>query len=101
MKLLIATFCASLLTSSFVFAEEGKCDKCPGEKKADTTLLAEKCEKGKCDKDKKESTLLAEDCEKGKCDKEKKESTLFLANCKDDKCKKDKEEKKESTLLVA
>ena len=94
MKLFITSLCASMLVIPMSYADD--------------------CEKGKCDKEKKEGTLLSDcgkcedkkacdkecekDCEK-KCDKEKQEGTL-LSDC--GKCKKDGEsaEKKEEGTLV-
>ena len=81
MKLLLTALCASFMVVP-AFAsecEKGKCDK---EKKEEGTLAhCGKCEKDKDhdkdkDKDKeekKEAELLASECEKGKCDKDKKE----------------------------
>ncbi len=53
MKLLLSAIVATFMVSPLAFASD--------------------CEKGKCDKEKKEEGTLASDCEKGKCDKEKKE----------------------------
>ena len=79
MKLLLTAFCAAMITSPLAFAE--------------------KCEKGKCDKDKEESTMVApcDKCDKHKKD-EKKEDALLAEKCDKEKCDKDKEE---STLLAA
>lgn len=74
MKLFITALCASMIVVPMSYADE--------------------CEKGKCDKEKKEGTILADcgkcdkDCEK-KCDKDKKEGAL-ASSC-GDKCKKDGE----------
>lgn len=91
MKLLLTAFCAAMITSPFAFAD--------------------KCEKGKCDKEKQESTLVAE---AGKCDKckkgddadKKEEGTLVAEAAKCEKCKDGKKcekckkagEKEEGTL---
>jgi hypothetical protein len=85
MKLFITALCASMLVIPMSYAEE--------------------CEKGKCEKEKKEGTLLSDcgkcedkkdkDCEKKECDDEKKEGTL-LSDCGKCEDKKDKDcEKKE------
>lgn len=69
MKLLLSALFASVIAAPIAFAEG--------------------CEKGKCDKEKKESTVMKADCDCGDCDGKK---------CEDcDKCKK-KEEKKEGSL---
>ena len=90
MKLLLTALCASFMIIPSAFSsecEKGKCDK---EKKEEGTVLAAcgKCKKdGDCDKDKekaKEEGTLAH-C--GKCDKDG-----------DKDKKKDEEEKKEGTL---
>ena len=73
MKLLLTALCASFMV---------------------VPAFSSECEKGKCDKDKKEQGTVAE-CEKGKCDKEKKEEGT-LADC--DKCKKGDEKKEEGTI---
>jgi hypothetical protein len=78
MKLILTALCASFMIIPAAFAED--------------------CDKGKCDKDKKEEGTLASDCDKdkGKCDK-KEEGTL-ASDCDKDKGKCDKEKKEEGTL---
>lgn len=79
MKLFLSALCASFIIAPLSFAKD--------------------CEKGKCDKEKKEETILA-DCGKCKkdCDKEKEaEGTLLAGKCKKDgDC--DKEKEAEGTL---
>lgn len=100
MKLFLSAICASFLLAPLTFAsdcEKGKCDK---EKKEEGTI-AGKCKK--CDEGegaKKEEGALAGKCKDKKCDEEKKEEGT-LAHC--GKCKGDKEhkeggDKKEGTL---
>ncbi|MBC8127690.1 MAG: hypothetical protein H8M99_11180 [Gloeobacteraceae cyanobacterium ES-bin-144] len=93
MKLFLSALCASLIIAPFSYAEGD-------------------CEKGKCDKDKKEGTMLVakEDCGCTKCkegtkcadcDKCKKaEDKLMASDC--GKCKKEgaKEEEKAAGTLV-
>jgi hypothetical protein len=102
MKLFLSALCASLIIAPLSFAnecEKGKCDK----EKKEGTLLTDcgKCKKeGECDKDKKDSGTLAADCGKckkeGECDKDKKDSGTLAADCgkckKDDGCDKDKKD---------
>ena len=75
MKLLLTALCASFMVVP-AFAsecEKGKCDK--DKKEEGTVLLAGDCDKCKKGEEKKEEGALAltGDCEKGKCDKDKKE----------------------------
>ena len=90
MKLFLSALCASFIIAPLSFASE--------------------CEKGKCDKEKKEGTVLAADC--GKCDSEKcksgkcddcdkcKKSGELLADCGKCKKKDGDKEKEEGTLLA-
>ena len=92
MKLLLTALCASFMV---------------------LPAFASECEKGKCDKEKKEEGALAH-C--GKCgtdkehdkdkDKEKKEEkkddgALLASDCEKGKCDKDKEKKEEGALLAS
>lgn len=88
MKLFLSALCASFMIAPLSFADD--------------------CEKGKCDKEKKEGTVLSAcdkcDCEKCKddkcadCDKCKKakDGLQLASDC--DKCKKGDEKKEEGTL---
>ena len=81
MKLFLTALCASFMIIPTAFASD--------------------CEKGKCDKEKKEEGTLAGKCKKD-CDKEEAKEEGTLADC--GKCKKEgdkdkkEEEKKEGTL---
>ena len=101
MKLLLTALCASFMVTSASFAaecEKGKCDK---EKKEEGTVLAADCDKCKKGDEKKEEGTFFADSEKGKCDKEKcdkdKKEEGTLAHCgkcgKDDKHKEGDEKK--------
>lgn len=71
--------------------------------------FAEGCEKGKCDKEKKESTVMAAGCDCNNCESkkcadcdkckkdDKKEEGALADNC--GKCKKGGEKKEEGTLV--
>ncbi|MBU6171103.1 MAG: hypothetical protein KGQ87_06395 [Verrucomicrobia bacterium] len=90
MKLFITALCASMLVIPMSYAddcEKGKCDK----EKKEGTLLSD-C--GKCEDKKACDKVCEKDCDK-KCDKEKQEGTL-LSDCGKCEDKKDKDcEKKE------
>lgn len=95
MKLILTALCASFMVIPTAFAddcEKGKCDK---EKKEEGTLAH--CGKCGTDKDhdkgkKKDDGTIASDCDKcKKGDKEKEEGTL-ASDCEKGKCDKEKEE---------
>jgi hypothetical protein len=93
MKLFLSALCASFIIAPLSFSEECEKGKCDKEKKEEGTVLADckKCKEG--DKEKKEEgTVLAGKCKDGEeCDKEKEEGTL-AGKCKEGECDKDKEE---------
>ena len=90
MKLIATAFCAALLSSSYAFAEKCEKGKCDKEKEESTLVDCKKCK----DKEKEEEeTTLAGKCKKdGECDKEKEEATLAGKCKKDGECDKEKEE---------
>ena len=79
MKLFLSALCASFMVAPLAFAEE--------------------CEKGKCDKEKKEDTVLAGKCKDGECDKDKEEGTL-AGKCKDGECDKEKAKEEQAPIVL-
>jgi hypothetical protein len=81
MKLLLTTVFAVALSSSFSFAEEGekkKCDK-KCDKKEETILLVEecdKCDKKKCDKKEEGTVAKCKKCDKKEGEETEKEGTI-------------------------
>jgi hypothetical protein len=96
MKLFLSALCASFMIAPSSFSaecEKGKCDK----EKKEETILADcgKCKKKDGDKEeeKKEGTLAGKCKKDGDCDKEKEDEGTLAGKCKKDgDCDKEKEE---------